>query len=331
MLHILNGDGIAVTFRKTGLPGTVLPWREALVCGPAPANVSGDKWIRMRASHLSEAYGQPFDTCRKSLIQMEESVRSTSDYDEVVLWFESDLFCQVNLLYVLHLLAQQELRNTSLTLICIDAFAEVEPFYGLGQLNHEQLASLFNERQTVSPATLRLAGQAWRAYTSPNPQTVQEFLQKDTTPLPFIKAAFQAHLARFPSVHNGLGRIEHAALDLIVGGVDEFKPLFPMFRELYPVYGLGDAQFWNHLRFMSELGTPLLNILDLEQPGSPFSGRGYDDGYFRLTEAGKAVLVGNSDNLNLNKIDIWLGGVHLKDENPLWRWDEQTEQLRRES
>jgi hypothetical protein len=39
-----------------------------------------------------------------------------------------------------------------------------------------------------------------------------------------------------------------------------------------------------------------------------------------LTGAGRDVLAGRSDHVELNGIDRWMGGVHLT-RRSLWRWD----------
>jgi hypothetical protein len=39
-----------------------------------------------------------------------------------------------------------------------------------------------------------------------------------------------------------------------------------------------------------------------------------------LTDAGRAVLAGQADRVELLGIDRWLGGVHLQPDS-LWRWD----------
>jgi len=41
---------------------------------------------------------------------------------------------------------------------------------------------------------------------------------------------------------------------------------------------------------------------------------------FEITEPGKSVFHGEADFVELNGIDLWLGGVHLSPNN-LWRWD----------
>jgi hypothetical protein len=40
-----------------------------------------------------------------------------------------------------------------------------------------------------------------------------------------------------------------------------------------------------------------------------------------LSGDGWAVLVGEADQIELNGIDRWLGGVHLTGHEVAWRWD----------
>src|SRR5207253_5600508 len=116
---------------------------------------------------------------------------------------------------------------------------------GLGQLNQQQLASLFPQRRAVTEAQLSLGSKAWQAYSSPNPQKIEGLLASDTSALPFLKGALIKHLQRFPSVRNGLGRIENLGLELIAAGQKEFDKLFREFGNAEPTYGFGDAQLFN--------------------------------------------------------------------------------------
>src|SRR2546426_8233817 len=169
MLHIHNGDSTAGTARKANVPGEHLSWREALVCGPTPRGLSADEFSRVRAKHLSDAYGLRIEVCAKELREQQEALASSGDHDEVVLWFEHDLFCQVHLIYLLNWFAKRELGKTTLSLICIDNFPGIDDFRGLGQLNEEQLASLFPQRCEIGSAQLNLGLKAWQAYSSSDP------------------------------------------------------------------------------------------------------------------------------------------------------------------
>jgi hypothetical protein len=44
-----------------------------------------------------------------------------------------------------------------------------------------------------------------------------------------------------------------------------------------------------------------------------------------VTGAGRRVLAGEADHVELNGIDRWVGGVRLHGAAARWRWDEGTE------
>lgn len=324
MLHIHNGDSSANTLKESRLEGEHLPWREALIAGPTPGGLNLEEWIDLRASHLADSYGGEVAKYKKELRAQEDSLLRSTEQDEVILWFEHDLFCQTNLLYLLDWFGKHEPLSTSLSLVCIGEFPGIEDFRGLGQLTPEQMASLFIDRQKVSDFSS--ARDAWRAYCSPDPQAIESLLGQDMSQLPFLRNAFSLHLERFPSTRNGLGRIENIAIDLINRGFTRFPELFAQFGKTEPVYGLGDSQFWNFLREMSVAREPLIQPhSEVYWSGEPTTEQ-MRRSAFSLTPLGQDVLEGNVDAVELNGIDRWLGGVQLSEQN-LWRWDEETKQL----
>jgi hypothetical protein len=326
MLHIHNGDSTAGTAKKAAIPGEHLAWREALVCGPAPRGLSTDEFRRVRAEHLASAYGLRFEKCENELCAQEEKLSAFAEHDEVVLWFEHDLFCQVQLIYLLDWFAQRDLRQTKLSLVCIGEFPGIEHFHGLGELNKDQLASLFPQREEVSPAQLELGASAWASYSSANPAVLLSLLATDLSDMPFLKPALTKHLQRFPSTENGLGRIGNVALDLIQKGYQNFRSLFPAFARREAEYGFGDSQLYLELKQLAKASTPLLSL------SSTVTGATTDSAEmllttFELTDVGQAVLEGKEDFVRRNGIDSWLGGVHLKGPESDYRWEEQAQQL----
>jgi hypothetical protein len=325
MLHIHNGDSSANTAKQSSFPGEHVAWRESLITGPTPAGVVGNEWRSVRAQHLSEAYGVDLQECERGLLDQEKKLSSFAEHEEVVLWFEHDLFCQTNLLYLLNWFAQEDKGSTMLSLICIGEFPGKENFRGLGELNAEQMASLFPGRQQITSAQLRLAEVAWQAYCSPHPAEIEEIMQTSDL-LPFLGPALRAHLRRFPSTKNGLGSIENKGLELIHGGSKTFRDLFPRFGDAEPVYGLGDAQLWLALHRLCGGRQPLLRIENGNSGGPALTPDIVPNAKFELTEPGKAVLRCDTDFVELNGIDLWLGGVHLSPDN-LWRWDEAARKI----
>ena len=325
MLHIYNGDSTADTAKNAGLPGEHAVWREALVCGPTPGDLSESEFVKVRAKHLSEAYVVRIEKCESDLRSQHEALASFADHEEVVLWFEHDLFCQINLIYLLNWFAQQELGETKLSLICIDEFPSVQIFHGLGQLNEEQLTSLLPRRESITTNQLEVGSRAWQAYSSSNPAKLISLLRSDLSVLPFLDAALRRHLLRFPSTRNGLGRVENTGLELVAGGHPKFKSLFPAFMRREPEYGFGDAQFYLELRRLATAAVPMLTQKN--------GGNSAHDparmllSSFELTKQGEAVMAGEEDFVIQNGIDLWLGGVHLQGKESPWRWDEDAQEL----
>ena len=325
MLHIYNGDSTADTARAADIPGDHLPWREALVCGPAPADLAETEFIQLRARHLATAYNAPVEKCRAELVAMHDALGTFSEHDEVVLWFEHDLFCQVQLIYLLNWFAGRGMGQTKLSLVCVDQFPGVYPFHGLGQLNQEQLQSLFPGRSEIAASQLELAVKAWEAYSASDARALISLLRSDMSALPFLKDALQKHLERFPSTRNGLGRVENAALALVPAGYSQFRSLFPAFARRESAYGFGDAQVYLAMETMMAARKPLLiqhNRNHWAKDCAQMLLASFD-----LTEDGKAVLSGAEDFVATNGIDTWLGGIHLSGKEAAWRWDEDAQQL----
>jgi hypothetical protein len=249
---------------------------------------------------------------------------AAAEYDEVVFWFEHDLFDQLLLIRALD--ALQEQQNVSL--ICIDRFPGVEPFYGLGQLDAAQLATLTDTRAPITPDQYALAQHAWAAFGAADPRELAQVAHLTTSStraravLPFLGDALTRFLAEYPSVAHGLSRTEELALSALRDGPTSAGALFgaAQSQERHPF--MGDWSFYQILRRLHSARTPLLIVQDLT-----------DDVDLRsldvtITEAGRDVIEGQEDGVALNGIDRWLGGVHLigPDRSP-WRWDAWRETL----
>ena len=328
MLHIHNGDSTAGTARQTDLPGEHLAWREAMICGPAPGGLPADEFLSVRAEHLASAYGVDIEKCKLELRTQEDAIARFSDHEEIVLWFEHDLFCQVHLIYLLDWFARRELGETRLSLICKGDFPGIEGFSGLGQLSKEELASLFPERQEVSQEQLLIGSQAWRAYSAPDPAPLLTLLDSDLSAMPFLARALSKHLQRFPSTTNGLGRIQHIGLELVARGYGKFKSLFPAFARHESDYGFGDAQLYFELKKLADAPAPLLRLSQGSEGASLDPAQIFLSS-FEITELGRAVLEGNEDYVRKNGIDHWLGGVHLEGDEAAWRWEMGAQELLR--
>jgi hypothetical protein len=167
MLHIHNGDASANVAKQTSLPGEHFAFREALVDGPTPASYLANGWELLRARHLSSTYGVDLKECQQQLAAQETQLISIDQHDEVVLWFEHDLFCQTHLIYLLDRFGKRDLGNTKLSLVCIDSFPGRKNFRGVGELTPDEWRRCFSRgKQSARPNS--------RSEARPGPPTVRK-------------------------------------------------------------------------------------------------------------------------------------------------------------
>jgi hypothetical protein len=293
MIHIHNGDLVAEAARRSGIDGEHLPFRETLATGPVPRDVD----LETRAQFLASASHEHLLRIRNGLIDQERALDAAMTHDEVVLWFEHDLFCLVNLLKMIDRFA----AHRRLTLIWCP-----EP------LSNEDLLLRFESRAAVTPAMIKAAREAWEAYTSPDPTGLNRFVSGDSRDFPFLRDGLTLHASRFPSTLNGLGIVEQRLLDSIGIGTSDFLAVFSRFDPGPPRLGFGDSEAMRVLRVLSGLAVPLVTMT--EEPGRP------PKALFTRTPAADNVLRGEVDYVKVNDPDYWLGGVHITREK-VWRWD----------
>ncbi|RXZ79783.1 DUF1835 domain-containing protein [Paenibacillaceae bacterium] len=346
MLHIVNGDTVADKLRQGVVQGDILVWREVYPHGPVFAEVTAlgsagaaggmeysaaersaaadieDHQRQARAKYLQQTMGIPLDEYSKISKEQQRSLSAFRNYDEVVLWFEHDLFDQTMLCYLLHWFAGQSLGATRLSLLSIGEYAGIEPFRGLGQLSVHQLGKLSGTWQAIGTRELELGKSLWQAYTASSPEALSQLLREDTSALPFAYDAFQTHLSRFPSNYNGLGIVEQTTLEIVNDGIHAPNRLFGQVGDRLHQLGMGDLQYWHILRRMTQAPCPLLHIQGIKQlPSFDEPAISLEDGEVVLTSLGKRVLRGEADWVLLQGIDEWVGGVHVQGECPRWRWD----------
>jgi hypothetical protein len=308
VLHIHNGDSVAGSARQANLPGRHFPYREIMVAGPVPASLPHHEFIEQRARFLAGSQGQKLLRMRNALLEQERAIDEARHEDEVVLWFEHDLYCLVHLLYLLGRLS----KNRHLKLVW-----SPRP---LGMMDGSELWNAFNTRTEVPHPMIWIASQAWTAYTAEDPTELNRLLANPQRDFPFLAEGLRLHASRFPSTRNGLGEVEKRAMEGIAAGATDFTSLFARFDAAPPLFGLGDGEFLRHLRRLATCAVPMITITEDPTPSMPPKSR------YALTPAGQEVLDGKADFIDLNNADFWLGGAHLTRER-MWRWDEQAQQL----
>jgi hypothetical protein len=319
MLHIRCGDDILENLNIAGLPGEKIRWANALCQGPTPDGLGPEEWRRVRAKHAEGFYGMPFQQGWELLRRQDENLDRAHDHNEVVLWFEHDLFDQIVLIYLLHWFVQRNLETKSLWLVCPDRH--------IGNMTPEELSMLFDGKSLVTSSQYSIARRAWTAFCAADPSAIVSLMANDdTSPLPHLDPAFRRHLQEFPSVENGLGWTEETALQIIAEGVTTPLDIFRALQRREERFWLGDAMFWPYLQALATVKNPLLRV----EGAGPWPNRETPNSARKvfITDTGEAVLKGQRDHIALNGIDPWLGGVHLQGHDVRWRWDRDRQGLR---
>jgi hypothetical protein len=318
VLHITNGESAAAVIRAA-VPGEVLPWNDVLHEGPVPADVSFNQLRAIRARFIADCGWQPFDAALRQFADRDRALEAGLRHDEIVLWFEHDLYDQFQLVQLLDWFATCELGATRLTLICDAEY--------LGTAGPPRAAERFPMRTAVTRAQLELASGAWAAFRAPDPRVIESFVATNTRDLRFVAPALTRHLEQFPSAENGLSRTEQQAVEVLLEGPAAPRVVFSRSHHERedPVF-LGDTTFARHLQGLSDGAYPLLLTVGGARPGAAGE-HAFWTTPVTLTEFGRLVVSGEADHIRANGVDRWLGGVHLSGDEIRWRWSRATNRL----
>ncbi len=298
-LHILNGDASMPAFEAAALPGKVLVWREVLSEGPAVYTLPDDEFWKKRQQYITNNYAAPTSDYEAKVLQVVQKLQNAQSFFEVILWFDTDLMCQINLLYLLYLLDKNKVKLIS---ICIPDEGE-----NVGYLKPEQMRDVFENRKQLQPAQLEQATKLWQLYAGPDPMSLQAYLLQNDDRLPTLKKALYLHLKRFPDTQTSINYVQQVLLKLISNGCTDQRSLMEQFWKQEPDYGFGDLQLQHELSQLQP---------DLVSPAEPFI----------LTDMGKRVLEGKQKYSRWLEDKPWLGGVQLTlDIN--WAYDSAKSQL----
>lgn len=315
MLHITNGDSVVGTFRQVRFPGVYLPWRDVLHDGPVPQTATLSELSDVRAQALADFGAGDYEDLRAGFAARDKVLEDSSKHEEVVLWFEHDLYDQLQLLQLLDWFSSNG-NGGKLSLIQVNSYPGVKPFYGLGQLSGPQLARLFPTRATITQAHLLAGREAWQAFRSADPGALLELTERaeqKSYPLPFLAKALQRFLQEYPWTIDGLSRTERQILQAGGTGRRKRTEIYFESRQQEDV-PWGDGSVYLRLDGLAEGPNPALVEVQKND--------------YAVTDAGQKLLDGKADWIKLSGgIDRWLGGVHLVGAQPQWRWDDAQKML----
>lgn len=320
-LHVTNGDAVGGGLIQAGFGDAVLPWRDVLHDGPVPAGIDADALRTVRAKFLSSRGWSTFDVALADMAGRDAQLAAAGAGDTVVLWFEPDLYDQLQLLQILARLYLRPFgERPAITIVASDQL--------LGPLPVDKLAKLADTQRAVREVDLELAASGWEAFTSGDPAMLRTFVGQETelfaapdyasdsaVILPHVHAAMRRLLEEYPSPANGVSRTEQQTLDVLRTGARTVADTYEAAHAPNETLSwLGDWSFAWYVERMMLASTPLLAFAD----GSEIvAGMAHSDSDrfwkqpIQLTDAGRQVAAGEVHAVTLNGIDRWIGGVHL--------------------
>ncbi len=249
-IHVLNGDSTAQNLAKSSIKGTVVVWREMLCEGPLCKDVGSDEFWKKRYVFFEKELGISklvyFDRTIKEIIKLED----LSACKEVVLWFEYDLFCQVNLLAACTYLVKNFRKDVKFSLICVGRVQGKESLQSLSEYSPLEYENLFENRAKLTKNNLLFANDCWNVYVKNNEEEMKQFNFNKSSKFHYLQQAIHQHLQRFPN-EIGLNQIENKILETIHSKAlteNEIVNILLIWQQEDTIYGFGDLQFFLYLK-----------------------------------------------------------------------------------
>jgi Domain of unknown function (DUF1835) len=313
-LNITNGDSAAGTMSEAGIPGKIISWRDVLHEGPVDSSQPLTALSKQRARFISERGWGDFAHVSGDFAERDKVIKRLDYFDEVVFWFEDDLYDQLQLIQVLDLFSRGAPRRKKLSLIQVDGY--------IPPLSAAKLNELDAARKAVTPEQFTLAQRAWQAFGSDDPSAISRLLDENISALPYLASALRRHLEEFPAVSNGLSRSEREALTAIEEGHTTPVAAFLEVAKKQESIFLGDIIFYSYLERLSGEHA-LVTWTDGTAVIAPTAEnlREFVKRELAVTPLGRDVLAGRRDWQDINTESRWLGGVEIEPGTKGWRWD----------
>jgi hypothetical protein len=235
--HVLNGDCLAEELRQTTINQNFIVCRECLIDGSVKADNLDDFW-KIRAEFIVESYDATIEDYVERTVKEFEKLSNLSENSEVCLWFENDLFCQVNMWFVLSMLAKQP------DLKVFRVFPIIENgqlWKGFGNATLSSLEKAHSSKVQFEQKDIDLGVHLWEAYQKRDLQNLKQLSKMSSNCFEHLEEVCQAHIDRFPT-NNSLGRPEQLIKDILESEPMEFYEVFQAFSEKEGIYGFGDLQ-----------------------------------------------------------------------------------------
>lgn len=246
-LHITNGNSLTDMLRELEVKGDFLTWQEMLCEGPTEIKINTPSFYKKRKLFLNTYYD--IEVNEDEYISEIQKLNNLEDYFEIVLWFEYDLFCHINLIAVISLLHQNHV-NIPLYLVCSGRVLGEKNLKGLTELSSGQLFNHYNKKVKLNPEDIELAISLWKTYCGKDHNLLKNYITQKSS-FRYLTNCLKAHLERFPELKSGLDILEKNILTIIKDkNIKSKNHLLGYALNYQGYFGYGDIQI---LRIIEKL------------------------------------------------------------------------------
>ncbi|WP_203258355.1 DUF1835 domain-containing protein [Hyunsoonleella ulvae] len=265
VLHITNGGVLTAYLNELKIEGEIVTWQEMLCEGPTKEVVHSDDLIAARRKFLKAYYDIDLDP-NKIEVALSQLNEANKRYTEVVLWFEYDLFCHINMLAVINLLNEKNI-TLPVYLVCSGRVSGAKELKGLSELSSGQLMKHFKNKIQLLDTDLELARTLWNIYCGVDHNLFKPYIVKSSS-FKYLSNCLKAHLERFPDSITGLNILETNILKLIEkNDIKSKHHLLGYALNYQGFYGYGDLQMKRIIDYLDPFYTISDNSIELNRKG----------------------------------------------------------------
>ncbi|TDN89371.1 uncharacterized protein DUF1835 [Salegentibacter sp. 24] len=292
-LHIVNGDSLTEQVEQLDLRGQIIVWRELLCEGPCVKEVGSLKFIKQRENFLKQAYDISSENYQQRFVSQLKRLKEAKDYDHVVLWFEFDLFCHINMIAAISFYLEHQ-PKVPFYLVCSKRLKGEDEFLPLSRLTDKHLLNHFKHKIQLQEEDLELASLVWELYCGKDPIKLKQQIKK-TSNFEYLSSCIRAHIERFPNSKTGINSLEKNVLKLVENQhITSKNQLLGYALQYQGYYGYSDSQMER-----------VLNKLDIFY--------NVEEDRVILSQKGQEVLNKKKNFYQELKNDEFLGGARVFD------------------